>query len=164
MLRATALALTALTLSACTTPDEGDKAAAIASDKPSDLASVSVESILNTAKAGIDDQFISCLEERDNGIELTQFFLIQNGEVKSYSQMQNRARPMCDPGQPGCALGWQSDEIALYFKTASGAVNQMLLDLDTMELRKRLTTASRGAEESSAQCTSGPLPDGVTID
>ena len=164
MLRASALALTALALSACTIPDEGEKPAASASDKPSALASVSVESILNAPKVGIDDQFISCIQDRGNGVTESQFFLIYGGEVKSYSQMQNRARPMCDAGQPGCALGWQGDDVALYFETASGAVNQMLLDLEAMELRKRLSTASRGVEESTAQCTSGPLPDGVTID
>lgn len=163
-MRAVPIAFAALLISACTTPaEEGDKAAAAGDEASKGAASVSVDSISETAKAGVEDQFISCIEQKDNGITQSQFYLIKDGVVKSYSQMQNYARPMCDAGQEGCALGWQGEQIGLYFKTASGAVNQMLLDLDTLAMQKRLTS-SRGVEESTSQCTTGPLPDGVKID
>lgn len=168
MNRPSALSLTAafatLALSACTSPATGEDTAAESGDQPSGLEAVTVESITPGREAPAEDQFISCVEDKGNGIKTTQFFPIQNGMVKSYSQMQNRARPMCDAGQPGCALGWQGEKIGLYFETASGAVNQMLLDLETLTLQKRLTTASSGVEESAAQCTSGPFPEGVVID
>lgn len=175
MLRASAIALTALALSACS------PAAGVESDQKSDQksdsettdsqasgaagpAGISVESISDTRSAPVDDQFITCTQTRDNGITLTQHFLIQGGAVKSYSQMQNYARPMCDAGQKDCALGWQGEEIGLYFRTNSGALNQILVDVETLTMRKRLTTSTRGVEESTAQCTSGPHPEGVRID
>jgi hypothetical protein len=160
----TTIALGALTLSACANPAQGDEAAATPADPAAGVAAVSVESIAATRKAPVDDQFISCVQETANGNTYSQFYLIKDGAVKSYSKIQNYARPMCDPGQPGCALGWQGEQVALFFETASGAVNQMLIDLDTMTQSKRLTTASRGVEETTMQCTSGPYPDGVTID
>jgi len=168
MNRPGALFLTAafatLAVSACTSPATGEDIAAQTGDQPAGLEAVTVESIALGREAPVEDQFISCTEDQGNGIRTTQFFLIQNGVVKSYSQMQNLARPMCDAGQPGCALGWQGEKIGLYFETASGAVNRMLLDLETLTLEKRLSTASSGVEETSAQCTSGPFPEGVVID
>lgn len=164
MTRAFAFALATIGLAACTPSAEVEEASAGAATEADGLAMVSVDSIAPTRKAKVADQFISCIQDRGNGITESQFYLIKDGAVKSYSQMQNHARPMCDPGQPGCALGWQGEEVALYFETASGAVNQMLLDLDTLDMRKRLTTSTRGTEESTAKCTTGPVPEGVTID
>ena len=163
-MRAFPIAFAALLISACTTSaEDGDRTAATSDDQPAGAAGVSVERISETAREGIEDQFISCIEDKGNGIKLSQFYLIKDGVVKSYSQMQNYARPMCDAGQEGCALGWQGEKIGLYFKTASGAVNQMLLDLDTLTMEKQLTS-SRGVDKSTSQCTTGPLPDGVKID
>lgn len=160
----TIIALGTLGMSACANPAQGDEAAAAPVDAKIGVAGLSVETITDRRSAPVEDQFISCVEQSTSGNTLSQFYLISDGEVKSYSKMQNYARPMCDPGQPGCALGWQGEQVALYFETASGAVNQTLVDLDTMTQSKRLTTTSRGVEESTAQCTSGPLPEGVTID
>lgn len=162
MTRTLAFTFAALGLAACTPSGEVEDASAAA--EATGAATVSVDTITAARKGKVADQFISCVETNANGNTLSQFFLIKDGAVKSYSQMQNLARPMCDPGQPGCALGWQGEQVGLYFETASGAVNQMLLDLDTMTMEKRLTTAARGTEESSAKCTSGPLPDGVVIE
>ena len=163
-MRAFSITLATILISACTTPaEDGDKTAAASDDQPAGAAGVSVQTISDTARSGVEDQFISCIEEKGNGITQSQFYLIKDGVVKSYSQMQNYARPMCDAGQEGCALGWQGEQIGLYFKTASGAVNQMLVDLDTLTMQKRLTS-SRGVEDTTAQCTTGPLPNGVRID
>lgn len=150
--------------------DAADAAADAAADisaaasPASGPASVTVEGISATRSAPIDDQFIECTSKTKNGNTTRQFFLITDGSVKSYSQMRNFARNMCDPGQPDCALGWQGDKIALYFKTNSGAVNQMLLDVETLAAENQLTTAKDGATLSALTCSSGPFPDGVVIE
>ena len=164
MLRAAILATATITLAACTTPAKVEEDAPTAERQAAGAAGVAIEKISDAPREGIEDQFLSCVRERENGIRQSQFFLIKDGVVKSYSQMQNYARPMCDAGQAGCALGWQGEEIALYFETESGAVNQMLLDLDTLTMQKRLKSSTSSVEDSTAQCTTGPLPAGVTID
>lgn len=159
-------AFAALLLAACSEAPAPEAVAAPSGDTDgtSDVANVSVESIAPTRAAPVNDQFIECSSQTKNGNTTRQFFLITGGAVKSYSQMQNFARNMCDLGQPDCALGWQGEKVGLYFKTNSGAVNQMLLDLDTLTMEKRLTTARNGTELSTQTCSSGPFPGGVTIE
>jgi hypothetical protein len=124
-------------------------------------AAVMVASLADSRTAAVEDQLIECVEEKGS-ITLRQFFVIRDGGVLSYSQMQNAARPMCEEGQPDCGLGWQGEDIGLYFRTASGALNQMRVDLDSMTMTKRLTTDSRGTEDSTASCTSAPIPADIT--
>ncbi|MFZ1742732.1 MAG: hypothetical protein WAT93_07750 [Pontixanthobacter sp.] len=151
----------ALLLAACSEVPSADASAA---EEASGVSAVSVDSIKATRASPVDDQYIECIDAQPNGITISQFFLIKDGEVKSYSRIRNYARHMCDAGQPGCALGWKGDKVGLYSVANSGAVNRMLLDLETLKMEKQLTTASRGDEFSSVSCTSGPFPDGVVIE
>ncbi|MXO89598.1 hypothetical protein [Pontixanthobacter aquaemixtae] len=164
MYRTTALTLGLIGLASCSASGEDAQVDGNSGDALSGAAAVTVESLAATRSQPVDDQFITCTEKQDNGITSTQFFLITDGAVKSYSRMQNFARDMCDPGQPGCGLGWQGEKVGLYFETASGAVNQMLLDIETLTMEKRLTSDTSGVEEFTFQCESGPFPEGVTID
>lgn len=137
-------------------PDDGQAGTSV--------SDISAATISPSRSAPVDDQLVECVSETANGNVTRQFFLTKDGAVKSYSQMQNFARDMCDPGQPDCALGWQGEKIGLYFKNSNGALNQMLLDLDTMTLERQVTTARNGAVLTTMSCTAGPFPSGVTIE
>lgn len=158
MRTAIALALGALSISACDKPSS-----AVAADV-ADAGEIRLPEVTLTREAPVADQLLTCVQSKDSGITLTQFFLIHEGQVKAYSRMQNRAGDMCAPGQPDCALGWQGEKIALFSKTASGAVNAMTVDVDRLAIEKTLVTASRGTERYSGTCTSEPLPEGITIE
>lgn len=161
MRSAITLALCALTISAC---DNASTAMAAQEAGEADETEITVPEVTLTRKAPVADQLLTCVQSKDNGITLTQFFLVHEGQVKAYSRMQNRAGDMCSAGQPDCALGWQGEKIALYSKTASGAVNAMTVDVDSLAFDKTLVTASRGTERYSGTCTSEPLPEGITIE
>lgn len=153
------IALGFVCLTACgqTTPGNAEQA-------PAGARAISVSSLASSRDAPVEDQFIECKNEKPNGITLRHFFIITNGAVKSYSQMQNYARDLCDAGQPDCGLGWQGDKIGYYFKNSNGALNQLLVDLDSMTLERALTTKASGIEISQFVCTSSPFPEGITID
>ena len=155
-------AIGGIALASCGQASGGTAAAQEAPASPA--AQLTPGNIAPTRYALVEDQFIECAETTPNGNTSRQFFLIKGGAVKSYSQMQNFARDMCDPGQPGCALGWYGEKVGLFFETGSGAVNQMLLDLETLQMEKVLTTATNGAQQSAMICERGPFPDGVVID
>lgn len=157
----TAIATSGLiTLGACA----GDDAAAAQenADQPrSPALAVTMESLSDTRSAPVEDQLIICKHTSESGITTSWQALLKNGAVLSYSQMQNFARPMCDPGQPDCAMGWQGEKVGSFFRTHSGALNQHLLNLDTMTLERALTTEREGVEITQYTCTSSPFPEGI---
>lgn len=133
-------------------------------DAKSPALAITMDSLSDTRSAPVEDQLIECEHTSDTGITTTSFFLIKDGTVLSYSQMQNYARPLCEPGQPECAMGWQGEKVGSYFRTRSGALNQHLLDLDTMTLERALTTDRRGLEVTQYSCKSSGFPEGIRFD
>ena len=151
---------TVVMLAACSGDAAADAQAAGESEGP---AAISLSS-LSESRVGavaVESQLIECVEEKGS-TTMRQFFVIRDGAVLSYSQMQNAARAMCDPGQPDCALGWQGKDIGLYFRTASGSLNQNRVNLETMTMQRRLTSPGKDAIDSTATCTAGPIPADIT--
>ena len=155
---------TVVMLAACSGDAAADAQAAGDSAGDSEgPAAISVSS-LSESRVGataVENQLIECVEEKGS-TTMRQFFVIRDGAVLSYSQMQNAARAMCDPGQPDCALGWQGKDIGLYFRTASGSLNQNRVNLETMTMQRRLTSPGKDAVDSTATCTAGPIPADIT--
>ena len=151
---------TVVMLAACSGDAAADAQAAGESEGP---AAISLSSLSESrvGAAAVENQLIECVEEKGS-TTMRQFFVIRDGAVLSYSQMQNAARAMCDPGQPNCALGWQGKDIGLYFRTASGSLNQNRVTLETMTMQRRLTSPGKDAVDSTATCTAGPIPADIT--
>lgn len=167
-LTATLFACSAMTLGACAADDEvlaQDKTSQGEASTPTSPAlAISMESLSATRTAPVKNQLITCEHTSERGMTTTWNALIRDGAVLSYSQMQNYSRPMCDPGQPDCAMGWQGEKVGSYFRTRSGALNQHLLDLETMTLERALTTKREGLEITQYTCTSSPFPEGIQFD
>lgn len=125
---------------------------------------VTIEAIEPVRANPIDEQLVTCSNTADNGIKITNYFVLTGGAAKSYSQFQNYARNLCDPGQPDCAQGWIGDDIASYSVNQNGVRNQFLVDLETMTMERALTTRDGTVEVSQYQCTSEALPEGIRIE
>lgn len=110
-----------------------------------------------------ENQLIICsLANYDgqDGITITQPFVILDGAIKRYSEFENTAFDLCQPGQDGCALGWKGDDIAMVYTAPSGAVTATTVDLEAMAITEQ--SAKAGADirtiKADATCTSSPLP------
>lgn len=154
-------ALATLTLLAACSGNAATDAQATGDNDGPEAISASSMTENRVGGTAVDNQLIECVEEKGS-TTMRQFFVVRDGAVLSYSQMQNAARPMCDTGQPDCALGWQGKDIGLYFRTASGSLNQNRVNLETMTMQRRLTSPGKDAIDSTAICTAGPIPADIT--
>lgn len=154
---------------ACSQAPQADAAAQEQASEEIDSAgagaqSVTIDSIEVVRADPVEEQLVTCSHTNANGNKITNFFVLTEGVAKSYSSFQNYARNLCDPGQPDCAQGWIGDKIGSYSVNQSGIRNQFLVDLEAMTMERAMTRADGSVELSQYQCTSEPLPDGITIE
>ena len=160
------LGLGILTMVAACSQAAGD-AAARSSDEAeaqSGAQAVTIAAIEPLREQPVDEQLVTCSHTSETGTKITNFFVLTNGAAKSYSQFQNYARDLCDPGQPDCAQGWIGEDIASYSVNQNGVRNQFLVDLDAMTMERAMTRADGSVELTQYQCTSEALPDGIVIE
>lgn len=125
---------------------------------------VTIEAIEPVRANPIDEQLLTCSHTTEIGAKITNYFVLTQGAAKSYSQFQNYARNLCDPGQPDCAQGWIGDDIASYSVNQNGVRNQFLVDLEAMTMERAVTKRDGTVEVSQYQCTSEALPEGIRIE
>ena len=130
----------------------------------SEAQAITVDAVVPVRAEPIEDQLITCSATSSNGNTLKNFFVLSGGEAKSYSSFQNYARNLCEVGQPDCAQGWIGDKIASYSVNRNGVRNQLLVDVDALAMERAVTLRDGTVEVTQYQCTSEPLPDGITID
>lgn len=116
-----------------------------------------------------DGMIVCAMHDFDGmkGLTLTQTFIILDDKVKRYTQFDNTAFDLCEPGQEGCKLGIEDGAIVMDHLNEEGIRSQYKVDLAAMTIEPRKTPA--GGEEKlmsfaeGDKCTREPLPGGMTI-
>lgn len=102
-----------------------------------------------------------------DGIEVTQSFILIDGQVKRYSDFHNEAFDLCQTGRKGCALAIEDGTIRMDYTAPKGTRSRYEVDLASLLITARDSKA--GSEdrvvsfEEGAKCRRAPLPDGLRI-
>ena len=124
----------------------------------------------SSATPDLSDGLITCaMPDYDGkqGITVTERFILLDGQPKRYSDFQNVAFDLCEPGQNDCSLTLDGNVIRMDYLNENGVRSRYDVDLASMTIEARKTRPGEPENivkyQEGAKCTREPLPEGMTI-